>query len=75
MPKLACEVTKWVKKIPYSENGNSVLCTTKKGNKYIVSQNVEKQRYTLWKISDEGYSKLLTENSPYKLYDLIDWNN
>lgn len=79
MPKKDSGVTKEktskiVKKIPASECGIGVLCTTKSGKQYQISQNPEKKKHTLWHIVDGGYEKLATGNSPYDLYPLIDWD-
>ena len=38
---------KIVRNIPTSENGAGVLCTTKSGQKYQISQNIEKSKFTL----------------------------
>ena len=46
---------KIVRNIPTSENGAGVLCTTKSGQKYQISQNVEKSKFTLWKVVEKGF--------------------
>jgi hypothetical protein len=66
--------SKVVKKLPASECGTGVLCTTRSGKQYQISQNPEKKKHTLWRIVDGGYEKLATGNSPYDLYPLIDWD-
>ena len=63
-----------VKKIPTSENGAGVQCRTKSGMEYQITQCLEKQRHTLWKVVSEGYEKISTAESPHDLYALIDWN-
>lgn len=65
---------KIVKSIPASDNGAGVLCTTKSGQKFQISQNVEKMKFTLWKVVDKGFIKVKTANSPVDLYDFIPWN-
>lgn len=65
---------KIVKKIPTSDNGPGVSCTTKSGQHYQISQNVEKVKFTLWKIVEGGFVKLATANSPLDFDDLIPWD-
>ena len=79
MPKKNTGVTKEktskiVKKISASECGTGVLCTTRSGKQYQISQNPEKKKHTLWRIVDGGYEKIATGDSPYDLYPLIDWD-
>lgn len=79
MPRKATDVvkekaSKVVKKLPASECGTGVLCTTRSDKRYQISQNPEKKKHTLWRIVDGGYEKLATGNSPYDLYSLIDWD-
>ena len=51
-PGVVKETTeKTVKKLPPSENGPGVLCTTTTGQKYQISQNIERMRFTLWSLS------------------------
>ena len=65
---------KVVKNIPTSENGAGVLCARKSGQKYQISQNTEKQKFTLWKIVDKGFINMKTASSPVDLYDCIPWD-
>lgn len=65
---------KTVKKIPSSENGPGVSCTTKNGQHYQISQNLEKMKFTLWKVTENGFIKIATANSPLNLDDLIPWD-
>ena len=65
---------KIVKSIPASDNGAGVLCTTKSGQKFQISQNVEKMKFTLWKVVDKGFVKVRIANSPVDLYDLVPWD-
>ena len=65
---------KIVKSIPASDNGAGVLCTTKSGQKFQISQNVEKMKFTLWKVVDKGFIKVKIANSPVDLYDLVPWD-
>lgn len=65
---------KIVRNIPSSDNGAGVLCTTKSGQKYQISQNVEKKKFTLWKVVDNGFVKLKVANSPVELYDFVPWD-
>lgn len=74
MRKKAEETTeKIVKSIPASDNGAGVLCTTKSGQKFQISQNVEKMKFTLWKVVDKGFIKVKIANSPVDLYDFVPW--
>lgn len=59
------------KDIPRSENGTGVLCITRSGIIYKITQN-EKKRHTLWLVHDDGFEKIASSDSPYDLYDLID---
>ena len=65
---------KTVKKIPASDNGPGVSCTTKGGNHYQISQNVEKMKFTLWKVVEGGFMKIATANSPLDLDEFIPWD-
>ena len=47
---------------------------TKSGQKYQISQNVEKMKFTLWKVVDKGFVKVRIANSPVDLYDLVPWD-
>lgn len=66
---------KTVKNIPSSESGSSVLCKTKNGTEYTVSQNPikERLRFSLWKHTKGSYEKIATAESPTDLYSLIEW--
>ena len=75
MRKKAEETTeKIVKSIPVSDNGAGVLCVTNSGQKYQIGQNVEKMKFTLWKVVDKGFVKVRIANSPVDLYDLVPWD-
>jgi len=63
-----------VKKIPASESGPGVQCTTAEGTIYIVSQCFAPKRFTLWEKKAGGYEKLATANTPIDLYEKIPWN-
>lgn len=65
---------KVVKKIPTSDNGPCVLCTTKDGKRYQISQNVEKMKFTLWKVEEGGFVKIATASSPLDLDEFIPWD-
>ena len=64
---------KIVKSIPASDNGAGVLCVTNSGQKYQISQNVERKKFTLWQVINKGFIKIKTANSPVDLYDLVPW--
>lgn len=60
------------KRIPASDSGARVTCSTKDGD-YIVSQNVERRRFTLWHKVKDGYEKIKVGSSPLDLYELVPW--
>lgn len=64
---------KIVKSIPASDNGAGVLCVINSGQKYQISQNVERKKFTLWQVVNKGFIKIKTANSPVDLYDLVPW--
>ena len=64
---------KIVKSILASDNGAGVLCVTNSGQKYQISQNVERKKFTLWQVVNKGFIKIKTVNSPVDLYDLVPW--
>ncbi len=64
---------KIVKKIPSSENGPRVFCTTTSGREYFVTQCRERMRFTLWHKSEYGYEQIVAAKSPLDLYDKIPW--
>lgn len=65
---------KIVKSIPASDNGAGVLCVTSSGQKYQISQNVERKKFTLWQVVNKGFIKIKTANSPVDLYDFVPWD-
>lgn len=67
---------KIVKTLPASESGHGILCKTKTHGEYQISQNpsVSKNRFTLWKLSSEGYEKISQAATPQDLYPLIPWD-
>lgn len=80
MPKKASVSTardeqKTVKKIPTSDSGVRVLCRTKSGDEYTISQNPmkDRSRFTLWRNLSDGYEKVASADSPSALYQKIDW--
>lgn len=64
---------KIVKSIPASDNGAGVLCVTNSGQKYQISQNVERKKFTLWQVVNNGFIKMKIASSPVDLYDYIPW--
>lgn len=66
---------KVVKNIPTSDNGAGVLCVTNSGQKYQISQNVERKKFTLWQVVNKGFIKIKTANSPVDLYDSVPWDD
>lgn len=73
--KAADKSTRIVKKIPATDCGTGVTCTTKSGKQYRISQNIERRKFTLWAVVDGGYEKIVTSDSPIELYAMIDWTN
>lgn len=64
---------KIVKNFPAS-SGRGVECKTTSGQKYYITQDVEKGKHTLWKKVPEGYQQISVAESPYDLYPLVDWD-
>lgn len=63
------------RKIPISENGPGVHCTTQSGDEYIISQCLVPRRFTLWqKVTGGWEKKAISSISPKELYDKIPWN-
>ena len=61
-----------VKNLPASENGRGDLCTPREKEQYVVSHDLAKDKFTLWKVVPEGYEKIKAgADSPFELYDLI----
>lgn len=66
--------SKIVKDIPNSESGYGVVCYTqpnKSGEKYIISQNPTKIKFTLWKCLEDGYEKIAISDNPLEFNDMI----
>lgn len=57
-----------VNKLPKSENGYGVNYTTESGNRYVISHNKIKNKFTLWKNIDNRYEKIGVANNPIDLY-------
>ena len=69
---------KIIKNIPNSEIGSGVICFTepnKSGDKYLITQNPLKELFTLWKIYEDGYEKIITSDSPLDFDEIIPWKN
>lgn len=60
------------KSLPLSETGPGVRYVTKSKREYCISQNLEKMRFTLWRIVTDGYEKMATSDNPCNLYPLAD---
>ena len=63
--------TKVLKSIPSSENGVTVSCITRSNTEYWITQNIEKNRFTLWKIVDGGYEKISIASSPLDFDEIL----
>ena len=57
--------------IPSSENGYGVHYIALSGQKYYISQNLDKRKHTLWKHVEGGYQRIAVADSPYELYEEI----
>ena len=66
---------KIVKKIPSTENGPGVHCTTSSGQICIISQCLEKGRFTLWRKVEDGFAQIAIAKSPLDLDDKIPWKD
>lgn len=62
-----------VKKLPVTERGYGVKCVTKIGKEYVISHCVEKGRFTLWEVTQQGYAKMSEAKSPKDLYVKVPW--
>lgn len=64
-----------VKSLPKTEDGNGILCKTHTAFDYQISQNTSKKknRFTLWKILEDGYEKVASADTPQDLYPLVPW--
>lgn len=65
---------KIVKKLPAADYGPGVLCTTASGDKFQITQNPEKRKFTLWHIVSGGFEKVAMADSPVDLYSKISWD-
>lgn len=63
--------SKIIKNIPTSDDGPGVVCNGK--FTYIVSHNLKKEKFTLWKKVEDGYERIAIADSPMILYDKIEW--
>lgn len=60
-----------INKIPKTENGNPHWIKTEKGN-YLITHNLEKEKFTLWKIVDKNkFDKISSASSPLTLKEKI----
>lgn len=64
---------KTFKKLPISERGFGVRCVTRSERIFVISNCVDKDRFTLWEELDNGYRKLTDGNTPYELYSQVPW--
>ena len=76
MPRKASseKPAKIVKKLPATDYGPGVLCTKALGNRFQITQNPEKKKFTLWRILDGGFEKIAMANTPVDLYSKIAWD-
>ena len=65
-------MSKTTQRIPASENWRGFEYTARSGNIYKVTRHIRFRRHYLWKVTEEGYEKLLEAETPYDLYAYID---
>ena len=62
-------------KIPKSELlVPGVECRTQFQGNFVITSNELRNRFTLWKQTDDGFEKKSTSKSIMDLYDKIPWN-
>lgn len=71
MPKAEVRV---IRKIPISESGPLLTCRTVSGDEYVISQNPERKKFTLWHKVETGFVKCGIADLPFDLEDKIPWN-
>lgn len=64
-----------VKTIPTAESGSRTTCTTKLGKKYLITNNPAKERFTLWRVVEDGYEKLSVSSNPLDFDKIIDYKS
>lgn len=57
-----------VNQIPKSEDGYGVRYISESGNVYIISHNMKKERFTLWKEVKNSFEKISSADNPILLY-------
>lgn len=65
------KTTKIVKTIPSSENGSRTTCVTKSGQEYLITNDPVKERFTLWRVCEDGYEKINISDSPLDFNSII----
>ena len=61
-------------KIPASElNAPGVLCRTERKEEYQITYNHTKDKFTLWKLTENNAEKLSCVSDIEKLYRQIPW--
>lgn len=69
--KLNNNDVKLYKNIPICETGSRTVCLD---GKFLITHCPEKERFTLWKVHNEGYEKIDTSSSPLTFDEIIPWN-
>lgn len=71
MPKTEVRL---LRKIPASESGPLLTCRTISGDEYIISQNPERKKFTMWHKGDTGFVKCGVADFPFDLEAKIPWD-
>lgn len=69
------KTTDIVKKFPSSENGVSISVKDVVNKEFKISHNLKTGKFTLWEIVNEGFKQIAIGNSPYELYEFIDFGD
>ena len=60
--------------MPSSESGPLMTCRTVSGDEYVISQNPERKKFTLWHKVKGGFTKYAVASLPFDLEDKIPWD-
>lgn len=63
---------KFYHSIPASETGPNVTHFTESGQEWKVTENPKRQKFTLWRRTEEGWLKTAVKASPVPLYDMME---
>lgn len=51
-----------------------MTCRTVSGDEYVISQNPERKKFTLWHKVKGGFTKCAVASLPFDLEDKIPWD-